>query len=353
MHTFLIFACLTSAGFRLGLALELGSGSGKKYKVESCKVTEALIPLKGRGLIATKNIQRGELLITERPLISLTRQEAWFDPPNSNTNLNSNSDSNLPNNLAVIFESLSDDQKKLVLDLHHFKEIGDENPAEQDSLLGRFRTNALPIHESREGYAQHGLFPLISRINNECRPNVHYRYYGKETEGCIYAVRDIPLGGELSLSYGNQLQAKASRQSFIERNFGFICTCPVCMKEGPALASDDSLREMVGRLQPEASRLLQDGLYEYAEQVLTLRLKGIDLLGLDNDPSIGFQTVYDGFSAACSYLDSKGIDKDKDKDYDQATIQYMEMKKDYYLRRASEYESTFRTNYVTADMYDE
>jgi hypothetical protein len=213
----------------------------------------------------------------------LTRQEAWF-----NSNLN----------LDVIYEALGEDDKQNLAGLHHFEAEDEEYPAEQDSLLGRFRTNSLPIADTTDGFKRHGLFPMISRINSDCRPNAHYRYCEAQLHGCIYAVRDIATGEELTICYVDQLLNKAERQDLMKKNFGFVCDCPTCSKTDQALKSDDSLREMVHRLDLEAENLLQDGLYEFAEQVLSLRLEGLEILGLDNDPCHGFRTVYCIFSFA-------------------------------------------------------
>lgn len=107
-------------------------------------------------------------------------------------------------------------------------------------------TNSFQMDVGGEGEAGHhlGNFPDVSRFNHDCRPNVAFRI-DSQLAHHTHAVRDIPAGEELTLTYMNPFETHAVRQQHILRSWGFKCTCPHCsMSEAEIQESDANLYEI-------------------------------------------------------------------------------------------------------------
>lgn len=107
-------------------------------------------------------------------------------------------------------------------------------------------TNAFQMDVGGLGEEGHhlGNFPDVSRFNHDCRPNVAFRIDEKLTHH-THAVRDVPAGEELTLSYMNPFETHAVRQQHILGSWGFQCTCQHCsMSEEGIRASDRRLFEI-------------------------------------------------------------------------------------------------------------
>lgn len=68
-----------------------------------------------------------------------------------------------------------------------------------------------------------GIFAIASNFNHACytQRNVQYRWDGKRKVMTFTAIRDIPKGEEILISYANNRQ-------HIYSNFGFVCHCGGC-----------------------------------------------------------------------------------------------------------------------------
>jgi hypothetical protein len=94
-------------------------------------------------------------------------------------------------------------------------------------LVLRLESNGFKI---RHGY---GIFPTISLLNHSCNPNC--RVVGSEDSLFIETKRDIKMGEELTIDYGNyddeeiekldNERMKARCKEFIKREFHFDCGC--------------------------------------------------------------------------------------------------------------------------------
>lgn len=93
-----------------------------------------------------------------------------------------------------------------------------------------------------------GLFTLYSWINHSCSPNVAKSYNPTIKRLTVHATRDIKKGDQLFTDYADgTLHSKASRKTWLERNWGFRCQCKACTNP-----EEDKLRarilELVDRL---------------------------------------------------------------------------------------------------------
>ena len=202
----------------------------------STKVRIGNIASRGRGVLASADINAGELLIKEAPALTLSVQDKWFRP----------TDSYQSSLLEKQFLRLSPQQQRDVLDLYSFY---------SDDLLGRFQTNAYPTSYLEKRQAS--IFPMISRINSECFANVHFNFNAQSNHATVYAIRDIKKDEEILNCYIGSYQSRTDRQEYLLSKFGFRCSCGVCMLTGPALVSSDRNRVRLQELKEEIEGLLK------------------------------------------------------------------------------------------------
>lgn len=74
-----------------------------------------------------------------------------------------------------------------------------------------------------------GVFPLFSRINHSCVPNVHNQYNPTLRRLTLHACRDIEAGEQIFVSYVEYAcrtrQQRASELAY----WGFVCDCSACL----------------------------------------------------------------------------------------------------------------------------
>eukprot|EP00928_Gymnodinium_smaydae_P026215 TRINITY_DN20654_c0_g1_i1.p1 TRINITY_DN20654_c0_g1~~TRINITY_DN20654_c0_g1_i1.p1 ORF type:complete len:334 (-),score=77.45 TRINITY_DN20654_c0_g1_i1:118-1119(-) len=89
--------------------------------------------------------------------------------------------------------------------------------------------------------AEHGKvqFPAVAMVNHSCMPNCALRMEGRMM--CVYALRDLKAGSQVSVSYNN-LRVKASERRLKMKNtWGFECVCERCVgKKDAYIAAYDS-----------------------------------------------------------------------------------------------------------------
>jgi hypothetical protein len=177
------------------------------------------IPGKGKGLVATHDIQPGTLLISETPLLTT---ESLQD---ANT---------IEKDLAKIVRGLDKEGQRAFLSLHNnFK--GEPNP-----FSNIVRSNGYPLGPSSD---IGGIFPLVSRINHSCRPNAQHAWNEKVKGMLVHVVREIPSGEEITLSYLNG-GPSTQRKQILSENFRFECSCELCsLPVSEVQESDGRLRQ--------------------------------------------------------------------------------------------------------------
>eukprot|EP01036_Dinobryon_divergens_P027325 gene27325-36081_t len=189
---------------------------------------------RGFGLLAVEHIQKGDLLIREKPLLVIHTKQSWFQPSDSYSAARiSREFAALNEGEKLSYQALSQYPQKLVA------KCGAAVSAED--LLAIFRSNAYPFNSTCAA-----VYPIISRINSECKPNVHYHCDSKMF-GVVHAIRDIKPGEEITNCYIGQLLPRSARQEYLQRHFGFRCDCIVCSKTGAALDVDDHLRVSIAK----------------------------------------------------------------------------------------------------------
>jgi hypothetical protein len=254
---------------------------------------------KGVGLIANRDIRRGELIMARTPAVLV--DGAAF---------NKLSATHLTQALAHAIKSLPYDHQHEYLQLStHDDATTYEERVYKIFAKNNFRTkfhNGKDFHSTfTEGSAvlyilKHSQVltsqPVVSRINHDCRPNSGYHFDASMLSQKVYAARDIKVGEELSIAYyeyvqsilhlihmltalGSPIQDRDRRQHQLLSHWGFECTCKHCTADPDSIAQSD---RNVGQIHALWSDLddyspASRGSTDKAEQLLELyKLEGLD-----------------------------------------------------------------------------
>ncbi|KAH9969623.1 hypothetical protein BC827DRAFT_1120253, partial [Russula dissimulans] len=185
------------------------------------------LPGRGKGMVAIRDIRRGELLIREQPLILV--------PPETTTS---------PSQLILdSVQQLSPDQVASFYNLSHVN-LPENLSLEETSKqlpLAIFQTNAVAAGSNV------GLFPTMARLNHGCSGAFNSVYSWREREGVlvVYALKDIRYGEELLNSYFRTLQTRHERRRYLKQRYDFHCMCTYCtLPDEESKASDIRLTTM-------------------------------------------------------------------------------------------------------------
>ncbi|KHN94545.1 lysine methyltransferase [Metarhizium album ARSEF 1941] len=199
---------------------------------------ERAIPGKGRGLVATRMLHRGDRIFADTPVLLVdaeayrSRDARWVALPH----------------LAV--DRLPGSTQDLFWDMH-------ARPGGEDAVTGRIDPNSFEVEIDDGLY--YAVFPEIAvsvpdssspppsppsppspastsdgrvwirqRINHDCRPNAIYYFDAETLTQRVHAVTDIAPGTELSVTYIAPVERGAERAAQLLRSWGFNCSCSAC-----------------------------------------------------------------------------------------------------------------------------
>ena len=168
---------------------------------------------KGMGMIATRSIEKGALVLEESPVL-------WT--------------SGIPRNFTAVYENqflrLSKFDQHSIMGLSHSHSSGEQDPISM--LKDIFSINAFAL----EGGKKTGLLLLGSRLNHSCLPNVAHTSNDSNGKEQFYALCDIKEGDELCHCY-IQIEKfneevpptiENSRLKLMSHGHDFICNCELC-----------------------------------------------------------------------------------------------------------------------------
>ncbi|KAI0172921.1 SET domain-containing protein [Hypoxylon sp. FL1284] len=177
---------------------------------------------RGKGLVARRRIRRWEVLLVDYPAL-LAHVDVF----------SAVDDESREDLLEQAVQQLSEPQQDEVLALARSK--GGE-PIE-DIL----RTNIFGVELGLE-IPHLGLYPVASRLNHHCKPNIFWRYSAHTLAVEVIAMRDIEEGEEIAQSYVPLGLPYEDRKKSLE-NWGFACNCPLCSSSKSKRAASDERRE--------------------------------------------------------------------------------------------------------------
>lgn len=86
-----------------------------------------------------------------------------------------------------------------------------------------------------------GIFPIVSRLNHSCTPNVQHSYNATIGREVVHAIRDIQKDEEIVTSYVPLQRPASTRDEDLAKKWGFECKCDIC--SGSDRAKSDIRRQ--------------------------------------------------------------------------------------------------------------
>ncbi|KAH7027278.1 uncharacterized protein B0I36DRAFT_364506 [Microdochium trichocladiopsis] len=180
-------------------------------------------PGKGLGVFAATAISPGQVVLQESQVIHCKYLARPDDPRQFEQHRNVLGQWNdLPSNLRTHLAALhvAEDAPGARAYLRTFTQREHAHP------LAIFYSNS-HIYIDIESKPRRGLFPLASRINNSCEPNLLHDITSDGVINCV-AIRDIDAGEELTISYVGSYLTNEARKKHFRGLWDFECDCPRC-----------------------------------------------------------------------------------------------------------------------------
>ena len=216
--------------------------------------------LHGEGLIATRTIEPGTMLISEKPMIQLTlsendtgapsAEEVWRKVKKLTKLTKQEKDKGLKGyydrGLQDILEAAANvsDEKFKGMELPTFKHAIRKADEETKEALKHLVQKAMFPPPSRRWRNVAYLCPRMSMLNHSCRPNAEISGDTKNGLLVLMAIETINEGDEITVSY---LNVNLFREREVRhRKLGFTCECRECRKEGTEFEELEQKRKQVG-----------------------------------------------------------------------------------------------------------
>ena len=230
-------------------------------EVESPLVVVKSAEGKGKGLFTTRKVKAGEILLREKPLLSVERDEN-DEPPSWD-------------DICAEFYKLSveDQMKILCLRTRHpakLKPKGvDERYTKFEKTFYAFDLKAddedytelekiiywnFMKQENEAGKSILTLYSLQINTNHSCKPNAmkatvtswDSNEIGPGDTIVVKAIKDVPEDTEVTINYLSYdpiiIGSRAERQEELLERSGFSCKCEVCSLSGDDLAKNEEIR---------------------------------------------------------------------------------------------------------------
>ncbi|XP_075906291.1 histone-lysine N-methyltransferase SMYD3 [Nelusetta ayraudi] len=98
------------------------------------------------------------------------------------------------------------------------------------TLIAKVTCNCFTISDGELREIGVGLYPSLSLLNHDCRPNCVMVFQGTKLQ--LRAVREISSQEELTISYVETLSLTEDRQRQLEEQYQFTCQCQHCVCHG-------------------------------------------------------------------------------------------------------------------------
>lgn len=181
------FPPFADGGRELNAIPELNAETSIKWHVEA-------VPGKGMGLVADRPLSVGDRIMVSTPSIMIDYDVFYQLSKENIMTLQAEGVNYLPERHRAIFLNLSthdaaDDFETRVDKIIHTNAFDLENKG------------IVEVHDDDDRDSWYTVFPEISRMNHDCRPNADYYFDTHTFTHNIHAVRPIMPGEEITLSY--------------------------------------------------------------------------------------------------------------------------------------------------------
>jgi len=248
----------------------------KEHKQDCPSVVLRIVEGKGMGLVSTRKIKAGKVIIRENPII---KHVGWVE--------------NLQEFLEK-FQELSIEMKMRYLSLYDPEEkskVVNKDMLEKVEDIGEGASAMFKVWRilwangvyigNKGGLKEKGVYHTISRINHSCKANV---VFGLEEPGeetmVITTCREINKNEEILLNYigaESIFNTKQERQEELYENWYFRCECEVCSMTGLKLNENEEIRKRI-KICKESIRKLVEPKIDVTEKALALGKQKLGLM---------------------------------------------------------------------------
>ncbi|KAJ6497624.1 hypothetical protein C8R45DRAFT_134010 [Mycena sanguinolenta] len=198
------------------------------------------VPGKGAGLLSTRALKTGDLILDERPLFVCARGVPIAVPPIfTPAQVGQYQLQKLEEYCEIAINRMRPEAKNAFMALWNCHKEDGSGP-----IMGIVRTNGLSLQGLRPGVQDHqtnqysAVCKDISRLNHSCSPNTASLFHLPSFSYRLYAVRDIAAGEELTFHYTDVKCSTEKRQAVL-KPYDFACACPAC-RDTTAVSSEDA-----------------------------------------------------------------------------------------------------------------
>lgn len=195
------------------------------------------VPGKGRGMVATRIIRRGDQIQAYTPILSVQDSLMQIDRAAIEQILS----------LRVAVDRMPPASKALFMDQWgHFG---------GDPRYDKVNTNAFNSMIGTSEIFFWTIYPESARYNHDCRPNTLYSINNEDLLHNLKAGRMIIPGEEISLSYLSPDMPTAERKMRTLTQWGFNCTCSLCAAPSWVHQASDDRIALIEQLETELNDL--------------------------------------------------------------------------------------------------
>ncbi|KAK3324824.1 hypothetical protein B0T19DRAFT_239487 [Cercophora scortea] len=199
---------------------------------------------KGKGLVASRTIRRGEIILVDFPAILIATSFLADTKPHHRRRLIKQAISQLPEETRRRFYALSRGPEKY----------------EVDAIVG-VNSNSVMLGDND---LHVGVFTEAARINHGCQPNAAYRFSQRRLTMEIVAYHTIEAGEEITMSYVPITTPASERRKHLQENWGFACQCSLCHADELALGESENNRRRMTELRDSILDARKNGYFQDA-----------------------------------------------------------------------------------------
>ena len=199
-------------------------------------VTE--FPGKGRGLVAARDIEKGELIFKDEPVITLATNAEGYPEAGFMTSLKEQIAS-LPTEAKSQYDKLMTRDDKNVYNLSR----------SDFEVFKLFLANSIRVHQKWNGHNMLVMHLNVALVNHSCVPNARIVNVDGDRDNCreLRAFKNICKGEEITICYFDDVKTFGCIQrkwkTALKKNQGFDCKCPVCLDQVPV--QEKTLKKLI------------------------------------------------------------------------------------------------------------
>ncbi|KAI0350800.1 SET domain-containing protein [Trametes cingulata] len=277
-----------------------GTATPLAYGGQSYRVADA--GESGLGVFATLDIERGDCIIVERPLLVYPELLPYHRvaPP-----------SHRYPELDEAAQHLSVEDREALYSLAHCQDL------EASAVKGILDTNGLTLGTLVSGgFRYAAVCRDISRVNHNCCPNAAYRFDSTSFTYELRALAPIPAGSQIFISYVDPALPRAQRIESLS-SYGFTCACTACSLSGPELVRSETRRALIRRADSNlAERNAALERWAHDPSIPEDYVNRVDRMYMDlfEKEQLYYEPVWEGyavrlFKASCALEDREGAQR--------------------------------------------